>query len=104
MTLGEIFDYPIVRSTVASLVTLLAGVLFAGVTGFFAKIDTITDIKKAQDVQSAQVLALTEQMQKGKDNANDLKIAIAGFSAEHKFLIETVKDLRDELAAARRAR
>jgi flagellar assembly factor FliW len=43
-------------------------------------------------------------MDKSRDNANDLKLAIAGFSAEHRFLIETVKELKDELAAARRAR
>jgi hypothetical protein len=104
MTLGEIFDYPIVRSTVASMVTLLAGVLFASTSGFFGKIDKITDISKTQDAQSIQMLAMKEQLEKSRDSANDLKIAIVGFSAEHKFLIETVKELKDELAAARRAR
>jgi hypothetical protein len=104
MTLGEIFDYPIIRSTVASMVTLLAGVLFASVSGFFGKIDNITDIKKSQDSQAMQVVELKAQVEKTKDIANDLKLAIVGFSAEHKFLIETVKELKDELAAARRAR
>ena len=104
MTLGEIFDYPIVRSTVASMLTLLAGVLFAGVSGFFGKIDAISEIQKSQVAQTTQAVALKEQMEKVKDNANDLKVTIAGFAADHKFLIETVKELKDELAAARRAR
>jgi hypothetical protein len=104
MTLGEVFDWPIVRSTVASMLTLLAGVLFAGVSGFFGKIDNIGEIKKTQDTQTVQMTELKTQMEKSKDIANDLKIAIVGFSAEHKFLIETVKELKDELAAARRAR
>jgi vacuolar-type H+-ATPase subunit F/Vma7 len=94
----------IVRTAVMAMTTTILGFVVAGVTGVFGKIDAIADIKKSQDAQAAQVLVLKEQMDKAKDNANDLKSAIVGFSAEHKFLIETVKELRDDLAEARRAR
>jgi hypothetical protein len=94
----------IVRTLVMAMATTILGFVVAGVTGVFGKIDEIPNIKKSQDAQAAQVVALKEQMDKSRDNANDLKLAIAGFSAEHRFLIETVKELKDELAAARRAR
>jgi hypothetical protein len=94
----------IVRTAVMAMTTTILGFVVAGVTGVFGKIDEIPGIKKSQDAQSTQVAALKEQVEKSRDSANDLKIAIAGFSAEHKFLIETVKELKDELAAARRAR
>jgi hypothetical protein len=94
----------IVRTLVMAMATTILGFVVAGVTGVFGKIDQIPAIQKEQKVQSDQAIVFREQMDKAKENSNDLKIAIAGFSAEHRFLIETVKELKDELAAARRAR
>jgi hypothetical protein len=94
----------IVRTAVMAMTTTILGFVVAGVTGVFGKIDAIAEIKTSQDAQSKQVVMLKEQMEKGRDSANELKVAIAGFSAEHRFLIDTVKELKDELAAARRAR
>jgi cysteine sulfinate desulfinase/cysteine desulfurase-like protein len=94
----------IVRNAVVSMTTIILGFLVAGITGIFTKLDGIADIKKEQSVQAVQVQDVKDKMGKIKDDSTDMKILIAGFAADHKYLIQQVGILEQQLAAARKSR
>jgi hypothetical protein len=94
----------LVKSSIGAMATILLGMMVAGVSGIFSKIDDIGLIKKAQEAQTLQVLALKEQLDKRKEDATDSKVSLASIIEQHRFLIDQLRDLRAELAAARKQR